>query len=104
MIQLRKKRLPAAFAWVQAIALCSAPALSWPQEKYPSRPIEMVVAFPAGGFADVTGRILAEEMSKVLNTPIAPINKGGATGSPAPTTMLNAGQDRFSNLVKNLRR
>jgi tripartite-type tricarboxylate transporter receptor subunit TctC len=60
MIQLRKKLLPATFAWVQALALCSAPALSWSQEKYPSRPIEMVVAFPAGGFADVTGRIFSE--------------------------------------------
>jgi tripartite-type tricarboxylate transporter receptor subunit TctC len=72
-----------ALALVQAIALGSAPTRSWSQEKYPSRPIEMVVAFPAGGFADVTGRIFAEEMSKVLNTPIAPINKGGATGSLA---------------------
>ena len=38
----------------------------------------------------MTGRIFAEEMSKVLNTPIAPINKGGATGSLAATTMLNS--------------
>jgi tripartite-type tricarboxylate transporter receptor subunit TctC len=62
----------------------------------------MVVAFPAGGFADVTGRIFAEEMSKVLNTPIAPVNKGGATGSLAATTMLNAPKDGYSILVNTL--
>jgi tripartite-type tricarboxylate transporter receptor subunit TctC len=62
----------------------------------------MVVAFPAGGFADVTGRIFAEEMSKVLNTPIAPINKGGATGSLAATTMLNSAKDGYSILVNTL--
>jgi tripartite-type tricarboxylate transporter receptor subunit TctC len=54
-----KKILPA-LVLGQALALGSAPTLSWSQEKYPSRPIEMVVAFPAGGFADVTGRIFAE--------------------------------------------
>ena len=62
----------------------------------------MVVAFPAGGFADVTGRIFAEEMSKVLNAPIAPINKGGATGSLAATSMLNAAKDGYSLLVNTL--
>jgi tripartite-type tricarboxylate transporter receptor subunit TctC len=62
----------------------------------------MVVAFPAGGFADVTGRIFAEEMSKVLNTPIAPINKGGAAGSVAGTTMLNLPKDGYSILVNTL--
>jgi tripartite-type tricarboxylate transporter receptor subunit TctC len=72
------------------------------QDKYPSRAIEMVVAFPAGGFADVTGRIFAEEMSKVLSVPITPINKGGATGSLAATSMLNAPKDGYSILVNTL--
>ncbi len=101
MIRLNKRLLPA-LALLASIALCSVPTRSWSQEKYPSRPIEMVVAFPAGGFADVTGRIFAEEMSKVLNTPIAPINKGGATGSLAATTMLNSAKDGYSILVNTL--
>src|SRR5687768_11018063 len=91
-----------AIALMQAIALGSAPSQSWSQEKYPSRPIEMVIAFPAGGFADVTGRIFAEEMSKVLNSSIAPINKGGATGSVAATTMLTSAKDGYSILVNTL--
>ncbi|HSF57709.1 MAG TPA: tripartite tricarboxylate transporter substrate binding protein, partial [Candidatus Binatia bacterium] len=73
-------RIAPVLALVVGLSLFSSPALTWSQEKYPSRPIEMVVAFPAGGFADVTGRIFAEEMSKLLNSPIAPINKGGAAG------------------------
>lgn len=75
---------------------------AWPQEKYPSRPIELVVAFPPGGFADITGRIFAEEMSKLLNVPIATINKGGATGSVAATGMLRAPKDGYSLLVNTL--
>jgi tripartite-type tricarboxylate transporter receptor subunit TctC len=101
MARLQKNILPALGLMV-ATALCSAITLSWSQEKYPSRPIEMVIAFPAGGFADVTGRIFAEEMSKALNAPIAPINKGGATGSVAATTLLTAPKDGYSILVNTL--
>ena len=96
-----RTRILAALA-LQAVAVCWITTPAWPQEKYPARAIEMVVAFPAGGFADVTGRIFAEEMSKVLNTPITPINKGGATGSLAATSMLNAPKDGYSILVNTL--
>jgi tripartite-type tricarboxylate transporter receptor subunit TctC len=102
LARLHRKILPALALVAAATALCSVTTLSWSQEKYPSRPIEMVIAFPAGGFADVTGRIFAEEMSKVLNSPIAPINKGGATGSVAATTMLTSPKDGYSILVNTL--
>src|SRR5438093_2174444 len=91
-----------ALGLVLGISFYSATPVAWSQEKYPSRPIEMVVAFPAGGFADVTGRIFAEEMSKVLNAPIAPINKGGATGSLAATSMLQSPKDGYNLLVNTL--
>ena len=98
----RKGTVPLALSlalWILCAALARPSAA---QEKYPARPIELVVAFPAGGFADVTGRIFAEEMSKVLNTPIAPINKGGATGSVAATGMLKTPKDGYSLLVNTL--
>lgn len=98
----RDKRTMLALAFALGIALYSATPSVWSQEKYPSRPIELVVAFPAGGFADVTGRIFSEEMSKLLNVPIAPINKGGATGSLAATSMLKSPKDGYSLLVNTL--
>jgi len=72
------------------------------QDKYPSRPIEMVVAFPAGGFADRTGRIFADEMSKVLNVTFTPVNKGGATGSVAASGILRAPNDGYNLLVNTI--
>jgi tripartite-type tricarboxylate transporter receptor subunit TctC len=62
----------------------------------------MVVAFPAGGFADLTGRIFADEMSKVLNVTFAPVNKGGATGSVAASGILRASKDGYNLLVNTL--
>lgn len=99
---LSDKKALLALGLVLGIFLYSPTPSAWPQDRYPSRPIELVIAFPAGGFADVTGRIFAEEMSKVLNAPIAPINKGGATGSLAATSMLNAPKDGYNLLVNTL--
>ena len=101
MTRLQKKIFPM-LVLITAICLAISPTVSRAQDKFPSRPIEMVIAFPAGGFADVTGRIFAEELSKVLNAPIAPINKGGATGSLAATAMLGSPKDGYSMLVNTL--
>jgi len=38
----------------------------WAQETYPARPITMIVPFPPGGVADITGRPTAHVMGKLL--------------------------------------
>ena len=48
---------------------------------YPSRPITMIVPFPAGGATDVIARIMAERMRGPLGQPIIIENIGGADGS-----------------------
>jgi len=78
------------------------PSRALTQDKYPSRPVELVVAFPAGGFADLTGRVFADEMSKLLNVPFTPVNKGGATGSLAASGTLRAPKDGYNLLVNTL--
>jgi tripartite-type tricarboxylate transporter receptor subunit TctC len=50
-------------------------------QAYPSKPIVMVVPFPPGGIADITGRPLALAMSKVLGQTIVVENKAGAGGA-----------------------
>jgi tripartite-type tricarboxylate transporter receptor subunit TctC len=48
---------------------------------YPSRPVTMIVPFPAGGATDVIARIMAERMREPLGQPIVIENIGGADGS-----------------------
>jgi len=51
---------------------------------YPSREIELIVSFPAGGPADTGARIIAPKMSSLLGATVVVINKtggGGATGA-----------------------
>lgn len=53
---------------------------AWAQSDYPNRPIKMVVAFPPGGTSDVLGRMMADELTKVLKQPVVVENIGGAGG------------------------
>jgi len=69
------------------------------QEKYPNRPIELIIAFVAGGPTDIWGRVLAEEMRKTLKTPITPINRGGASGTLGAIAALNAPKDGYTLLA-----
>jgi len=48
---------------------------------YPTRPITMIVPFPAGGATDTLARFLAERMRGVLGQPVIIENVGGAAGS-----------------------
>jgi tripartite-type tricarboxylate transporter receptor subunit TctC len=63
-----------------AAALPAMPHIASAQT-YPTRPITMIVPFPAGGTTDVIGRVVAERMSKYLGRPIIVENVGGAEGS-----------------------
>ena len=66
------------FAFVVA---AGAPA-AYAQEEFPgSKPIEMTVLFPAGTSADVTARVLAEGLSRQLNTNVVVVNRPGAGGA-----------------------
>lgn len=69
------------------------------QEKYPAKPIELIIAFVAGGPTDIWGRALAEEMGKLLKVPMPPINKGGASGTLGATAVLNAPHDGYTLLA-----
>jgi tripartite-type tricarboxylate transporter receptor subunit TctC len=64
---------------VLALAL---PASARAQEGFPGgKPLEMTVLFPAGTSADVTARVLAEGMSRQLNTNVLVVNRPGAGGA-----------------------
>jgi len=50
------------------------------QADYPNKPIKLIVAFPPGGTSDVMGRLMAEELGKVLKQPVLVESIGGAGG------------------------
>ena len=65
------------------------------QNTYPTRPIELVVAFGAGGGTDVLARSLAEGMRSHLPQPIVVNNKPGASGSIGMADVANSPADGY---------
>jgi tripartite-type tricarboxylate transporter receptor subunit TctC len=50
-------------------------------QDYPTRPIKVVIAFPAGGPTDFVGRLLADKLKDLLGQPVLIENRGGASGT-----------------------
>lgn len=80
-----------------ALALAAAHAAA---QGYPTRPIQFVIPFAAGGDSDLSGRNVAQTASKYLNnTPIVAVNRVGASGAIAATLVRNAIPDGYTLLV-----
>jgi len=59
-------------------------------QNFPTRPIKLVIAFPAGGPTDITMRQLAENASKIMGQPVIIDNKPGAGGTlPAQALQIS---------------
>ena len=69
------------------------------QDAFPSRSITMIVPFPPGGVADITGRPTAAAMEKVLKQPIAVTNRPGAGGAVGNAAVANAKPDGYTVLM-----
>jgi len=71
-------------------------------QTYPSRPVTIVVPFPAAGPADVLARILSERMREALGQPIVIENVTGAAGSIATGRVVRAAPDGHTIILGNL--
>jgi len=65
-------------------------------DDYPSRPITMIVPFPAGGPTDAIGRVIAEGMRASLGRPVVVENIGGAAGSLGTERIARAAPDGYT--------
>lgn len=73
-------------------------SLSWAQDKWPSKPINYVVPFPAGGTTDILGRLIGQKLGAALGTTIVIENKGGAGGSVGSEIAARAPADGYTML------
>lgn len=82
-----------------AILCFALAAAAGAQEAFPTRPITMIVPFPPGGVADLTGRPTAAAMEKVLKQPVAVVNRSGAGGAVGMAAAANAKPDGYTVLM-----
>jgi tripartite-type tricarboxylate transporter receptor subunit TctC len=62
------------------LATLVLPRVAMAADKYPQRPITMIVPFPAGGGVDAVARIVADKLAAGLGQPVIIDNRGGAAG------------------------
>ena len=87
------------------LALAAAtllPAAGLAQEAYPARPIRLIVPYPAGGGADIIGRIVAERLSAQLGRQVIVDNRGGASTVIGAELAAKAPADGYTLLLATI--
>ncbi len=87
---------------VSGLVLFMIGSMSWPaagQEKYPSRPINLIVPYAPGGAADLGSKVVAEKMAEFLGQPILSQYKPGGGGSLGAAFVAKAKPDGYTVLV-----
>jgi len=68
-------------------------------DDYPSRPVSLVVAFPAGGGVDTVGRVVAQKLSDALGQQVIVVNRPGAGSVIGTRDVARAQPDGYTLLL-----
>jgi tripartite-type tricarboxylate transporter receptor subunit TctC len=89
------------FTIAVAMALACGASAAFAQTAWPSRPMKLVVGFPAGSTPDLMARTLAEPLSQALGQPVVVENKVGAGGNIGADAVARATDDHTLGLMIN---
>lgn len=72
------------------------------QDKYPNRPIKVLVPYAPGGATDITARIIGDQIQKITGQGFVILNKPGAFGMLAINEMVRAAPDGYTLMIGNV--
>lgn len=84
---------------VATIFLGSLPVVASAQDKFPSRPMRMVIPFPPGGSNDILGRFLAQKMTERMGQNVLADNRAGADGIIGAELASRSTPDGYTILI-----
>lgn len=82
--------------WPAILCAMSVPALA---QQYPSKPVRLIVPFPAGGGSDVVGRLVAQKLSERVGQQVFVDNRAGAGGSIGTEVAVKAPPDGYTTVL-----
>src|SRR6516165_12442215 len=85
-------------AGAAAVAVAAVSRIARAQA-YPTRPVRMIVPFPAGGSTDVLARLMGQRLSVRLAQPFLVENRPGATGNIGTEAVVRAPADGYTLLL-----
>ncbi len=83
---------------VMAVCLSGVTAPAIHAQPYPNRPVQLIVPMAPGAACDTTGRLLAEELGKILGQPVIVSNKVGASTTLATDFVAKSKKDGYNLL------
>jgi tripartite-type tricarboxylate transporter receptor subunit TctC len=85
------------------VAVCAALVMAGPAyaQQYPSKPVKIIIPFPAGGVTDIAGRLIAQKLSERLGQQFYIENVGGAGGNLGMAQAARAPGDGYTILLSS---
>ena len=80
--------------------LLAGTCAAWSQD-YPTRPVRIILPFPAGGGSDLIGRLVAQKLTTALGQPAVVENRAGASGNIAAEIVAKSAPDGYTVLFGN---
>jgi tripartite-type tricarboxylate transporter receptor subunit TctC len=87
-------------AVLAALSVLLAPTLAAAQD-FPSKPIRLIVPFPAGGPNDIIARVIGQRMSELTKQPVVIDNRGGQGGVLGTDTVAKAAPDGYTIAISS---
>jgi tripartite-type tricarboxylate transporter receptor subunit TctC len=88
---------------IRTIALCAALLVAGAAyaQQYPTKPVKILVPFPAGGVTDIAGRLIAQKLSEKLGQQFYIENQAGAGGNLGMATVARSAGDGYTILLSS---
>jgi tripartite-type tricarboxylate transporter receptor subunit TctC len=90
------KSVPVFAAAFAALLCATLPGAALAQDKYPNKPIRLIVAFPPAGSTDIIARLVGQKLGERLGQQVIIDNRGGAGGTIGTEIAARANADGYT--------